>query len=78
MNNLEDILNNYDILTKFHEVGMFSGKFPSNSKVELYNYEYNGVMIQNKLTSSDILYSQISKLHSENNQQPNLGNELQL
>ena len=42
MNNLEDILNNYDILTKFHEVGMFSGKFPSNSKVELYNYEYNG------------------------------------
>ena len=26
MNNLEDILNNYDILTKFHEVGMFSRK----------------------------------------------------
>ena len=41
MNNLEEITNNYDIL-KFHEVGMFSGKFPSNSKVELYNYEYNG------------------------------------
>ena len=78
MNNLEDIKNNYDILTKFHEVGMFSGKFPSNSKVELYNYEYNGVMIQNRLTSSDILYSTISKLHHEQNITPNLGNELKL
>ena len=53
LKNSETISNNYDILLKFHEVGMFSGKFPSNSKVELYNYEYDGVVIQNKLTSAE-------------------------
>ena len=62
LKNSDIISNNYDILLKFHEVGMFSGKFPSNSKVELYNYEYNGVVIKNQLTSTNILYSELSKL----------------
>ena len=76
MNNLEEITNNYDILLKFHEVGMFSGKFPSNSKVELYNYEYNGFIIQNRLTNTNIEYSKLNKNKNKEKQSSNKDCEL--
>ena len=47
--NNKDKDNNYDILLKFHEVGMFSGKFPSNSKVVVRIFDLNGTLITSLL-----------------------------